>query len=209
MAKHDVTKNQNRIRIKLAAVKIIREEGMAKLTMRHLAKAADVSLATPYNLFGSKTEVLISLLDESQEGLIDELRETPKGSELERLFRGVDHMERVFSSDEKFFRDVYWGIMSSDQPSARFNAFEQIIGLCDSILANAVVNREVQANADAKALGKHLATQLFAILGMWGSGFFENTEAAQQIKRSWCASLLIHSTRKSKSMLLQHYARTV
>ena len=209
MAKHDDTKKQNRIRIKQAAVKIIREEGMAKLTMRHLAEAANVSLRTPYNLFGSKTELLISLLDESQEGLIDKLRQTQKGSELERLFHGIDYMREFFSSDENFFRDVYWGIMSSDQQSSRFNAFVQMIGLCDSILATATANKEIQVNTDSKALGKLLTTQLFAILGMWGSGFFENTEAAQHIKRSWCASLLIHSTRKSKSMLLQHYERTV
>ena len=172
MAKHDDTKKQNRIRIKQAAVKIIREEGMAKLTMRHLAEAANVSLRTPYNLFGSKTELLISLLDESQEGLIDKLRQTQKGSELERLFHGIDYMREFFSSDENFFRDVYWGIMSSDQQSSRFNAFVQMIGLCDSILATATANKEIQVNTDSKALGKLLTTQLFAILGMWGSGVF-------------------------------------
>ena len=182
---------------------------MAKLTMRHLAEAADVSLRTPYNLFGSKTEVLISLLDESQEGLIDKLIQTNEGLELERLFHGIDHMQEFFSSDETFFRDVYWGIMSSDQQSAPFESFEQIIALLGSIMANAAKSKELQTNADIKMLSKHLATQMFAILGKWGSGFFENTEAVQQIKRSWCAALLIHSTRKAKPMLLQHYEKNI
>ena len=205
MAKHTEIKSQNRVRIKKAAALIIQKEGIDKLSMRRLAKVANVSLRTPYNLFGSKTDVLISLLDEAQEGLIGKFDLSHNGFELERLFYGLDHVENLFSSNEEYFRDVYWGIMSSDQSAGRFNAFEQVIALCRSILANATSNGEIQNNEDTRGLSKHLATQLFATLGMWGSGFFNSIEATQHIRRSWCAALLVHSTKKSKPILLQNY----
>ena len=58
MAQREKAKEEKRARIREAAARIIRSEGIGKLTMRRLAEEAGVSLRTPYNLIGSKTDVL-------------------------------------------------------------------------------------------------------------------------------------------------------
>ena len=62
MTLHEQNKQRNRDRILAAAETILREEGPERLSMRYLAEYAGVSLRTPYNLFGSKTDILAELL---------------------------------------------------------------------------------------------------------------------------------------------------
>ena len=54
-------KLERRERILAAAQELIRATGSLGLSMRALALKAEVSLATPYNLFGSKGAVLHAL----------------------------------------------------------------------------------------------------------------------------------------------------
>jgi AcrR family transcriptional regulator len=52
-----------------AARRLIRATGGTDFPMRRLAEEAEVSLVTPYNLFGSKSGVLYALLSDSLERL--------------------------------------------------------------------------------------------------------------------------------------------
>ncbi len=196
-------KERNREAVKAAAARIIRREGMAALTMRHLADVAEVSLKTPYNLFGSKTDVLIALLEESSAGLIEALAGRKDRLVVEGLLAGLDRMRDFFAKDEAFYRDVYWGIMSAEPSETRTASYARVIELVQAAVAQAVANDELDAETDAAKLGKHIAVQLMAILGMWGSGYFGNDECAAHVKRAWCTSLLANATRKSKPALAQ------
>ncbi|MFX8339372.1 helix-turn-helix domain-containing protein, partial [Acinetobacter baumannii] len=62
--RRDTAKAERRSRIIKAARDLIRETGDAGLSMRALAAKAGVSLATPYNLFGSKRAVLVAVLED-------------------------------------------------------------------------------------------------------------------------------------------------
>ncbi len=201
MDPREESKRQNREKIKMAAERIIRQEGMEKLTMRHLAEEAEVSLRTPYNLFGSKTEILISLMDEVAWGFGDITGGSSSRPVLERLLQLIDRMERVYASDETFYRDIYWAIMSSDQPDSRIRNTERLIALSQAAIADAIAANELDEAVDAEDFGRHLMIQLLAVLGMWASGYFDNKDSARQIKLGWCASLLAHATRKSKPFL--------
>src|SRR5262249_32484158 len=68
---------ERRGRIPDAAAQLIRATGGTGLSMRTLAERAEVSLATPYNLFGSKGGVLMALQFSALEKLeqaMDDLR---------------------------------------------------------------------------------------------------------------------------------------
>src|SRR5271168_2287443 len=56
VGRREAGKRERRRRIIEAARALIRETGNAGLSMRALAARAGVSLATPYNLFGSKRD---------------------------------------------------------------------------------------------------------------------------------------------------------
>ncbi|MEM1195946.1 MAG: TetR/AcrR family transcriptional regulator [Pseudomonadota bacterium] len=191
----------NRAKIRAAAEAIIRKEGIEKLTMRRLADVAGVSLRTPYNLFGSKTEVLIALLDGAQ---FDPLQNSPareNQSALAALMGALDHAEAAFEEDEAYFRVVFREIMISDPLEAQATAIDGVLAIGQAFAVQALNARELKEGTDAKELGRHLGIQLTAILGMWATGFFSNKESMRQTRRGWAGVLLNHCTQTTRPMI--------
>ncbi|MEM6914298.1 MAG: TetR/AcrR family transcriptional regulator, partial [Pseudomonadota bacterium] len=116
----------NRQRIAHAAEQIIREHGVGGLTMRRLADAANVALKTPYNLYGSKTAVLIALLEAATAPLIADLDGEEGGSMLLKLIDILHKTGETFAADESYFRDIFWEVMTSDHPEPRPAPHERI-----------------------------------------------------------------------------------
>ena len=206
MARREEAKEFNRARIRAAAEEIIRSEGIEKLTMRRLAVRADVSLRTPYNLFGSKTDVLISLMEEAEFELAPLDDGNGQGSSLEQLIASLDRLEAFFDSDEEYFRGIYAGIMTSDHLEARETAVSRSVELYRNRLEQAADQGELLAETDIDWLGRHLSIQLLAVLGMWGSDYFSNRDSIAQIRQSWCATLLHHCSKEQRPALAAAYS---
>jgi AcrR family transcriptional regulator len=205
MSRREEAKAFNRARIRAAAEDIIRKEGMEKLTMRYLAERAGVSLRTPYNLFGSKTDVLIALIEEADFDLASLNGARNGGGVIEDLLSALDRLEGFFGSDEEYYRSIYEGIMTSDHPEARTTAVARNAGMCRARVRQAVASGELQAGTDADRVGRHLAIEMLAVLGMWGSGFLSNRESIAQVRRAWCAVLLNHCTGTTRPLLEAAY----
>ena len=200
MSRREEAKAENRDRILAAAAKIIRREGFERLTMRHLAESADVSLRTPYNLIGSKTQILLGLL----EGAGLEVRTTGRGtgsSPLGELFILLNKVETFFDADALFYRDIYGQLMASNEQEVKQGRVSQIAQTCLHLLREAVGRQELRKEADPETLGIFLANQLVAFLGMWGAGFFDHQACIAQVRGIWAASLLPYANSKSRSML--------
>jgi len=192
MAQREQAKEEKRARIRAAAARIIRTQGIEKLTMRRLAEQAGVSLRTPYNLIGSKTDVLIALIEEAGFDPTTALAVTDNSFVIGRLLAAVNQIEQFFDSDESFYREVYGGIMASDHPDIRESGIGRVVATCQLLMHQAAARGELHGDTNTEQLGRHLAIQLLAVLGMWGSGFFTNRESIQQVKRAWCGVLLQH-----------------
>ena len=188
MAQREKAKEEKRARIREAAARIIRSEGIGKLTMRRLAEEAGVSLRTPYNLIGSKTDVLIALIDEAGFDPTTSLAATGDTLVSERLLAALDQVEQFFDSDEGFYREVYGGIIASDHPDVRESRVERVIATCQKLMCQAAARGELTGSTNTERLGRHLAMELLAVLGMWGSGYFSNQESIQQVRRGWCGA---------------------
>src|SRR6185295_15437479 len=67
LGRREQAKAERRLRIINAARDLIRETGDTNLSMRTIAKRAKVSLATPYNLFGSKRAVVLAVLEDERD----------------------------------------------------------------------------------------------------------------------------------------------
>lgn len=205
MSRREEAKTLNRSRICGAAESIIRNEGLDKLTMRRLAVVAGVSLRTPYNLFGSKTDVLVALLDEAGFQLPQRSAGLNNGAAISDLFGVLDKIEAFFGSDEEYYRGIYAAIMTSDHPEVRSVSVDRGIASARMIIADAVSNGELRPRTDAKSLGRHLTITLVAVLGMWGSGFFSNRESMAQVRRAWLAVLYQHCSEASRASFAAAY----
>ncbi len=191
MSLREQNKAYNRRRILAAADTIIREEGIDKLSMRHLAKVAGVSLRTPYNLFGSKTEVLIGLLQAPVAALFGELGALPRGDGiLAQAFVMLDRVAAQVAADEAFFRGIYWQMMSTDQPDARRGAIDGVMRMTRPVLDLARDAGELETDVDIQTLNRHLTIVTLSLAGMWASGLFEFDELVEHIRQSWCNTLV-------------------
>ena len=101
-------KEERRQKILDAAEHLIRESGSTHFTMLDLAKQANISPTTPYNLFGSKGAVLYTLLNRALDDLIlgGEANEA-SGSPIEAAVHSMTRAADLFIGDPALFRPLY------------------------------------------------------------------------------------------------------
>jgi AcrR family transcriptional regulator len=106
LGRREAGKATRRRRIIHAARDLIRETGNAGLSMRALAARAEVSLATPYNLFGSKRAIVLAVLDDVRE-FQDRFANIKTTDPLERLFAALDMAVEFYVADPPFYRTLW------------------------------------------------------------------------------------------------------
>src|SRR5688572_10853690 len=121
--KREAGKAERRRKIIHAARDLIRETGNTGLSMRALAARAGVSLATPYNLFGSKRAILLSVLDDIR-AFFDRFSQQRSAEPMERLFTAVDICVEMYVADPAFNRAIWAALFdpSDDFRSQIFNS---------------------------------------------------------------------------------------
>lgn len=159
IGKREAGKAERRTRIIEAARDLIRETGNAGLSMRALAARAEVSLATPYNLFGSKRAIVLAVLEDVREfqERFASLRATDP---IERLFAAVDMALDFYKRDARFYKTLWAAVFDTDDEvradifNERRNTFWETL-LADAIKAGAL-SKEIDSGV--------LLTQLDLIL---------------------------------------------
>lgn len=120
--RREAGKAERRARIIQAARDLLRETGAADLSMRALALRAGVSQATPYNLFGSKRALLVSVLED-----IRDFGKFFAGSAglppLERILHAAALAVGYYERDPDFYRVLWKTILGSDAPDDRSAIF--------------------------------------------------------------------------------------
>ena len=118
LSRREAGKAERRRLIIQAARDLIRETGNAGLSMRGLAARAGVSLATPYNLFGSKRAIVVAVLQDVRQ--FQERFSTLQGADpLEKIFAALDIAIEFYLGDPSFYRTLW---------SALFDASDGVRG---------------------------------------------------------------------------------
>ena len=108
--KREEGKEVRRKRIVEAVRALIRETGDTGLSMRAIATRANVSLATPYNLFGSKRGVVMAVLEDARE--FQEKFSTLKDlSAVERIFKALSITLAYHVQDPDFYRTLWASLL--------------------------------------------------------------------------------------------------
>jgi AcrR family transcriptional regulator len=116
-----------------------------------------VSLATPYNLFGSKRAILLSVLDDIREYL-DRFSHLRSTDPLERLFGALDICVDFYVADPAFYRTVWAALFdpSDEFRSQIFNSkrFAFWEGLVRDVARAGVITPEVDVELLSRALDR-------------------------------------------------------
>src|ERR1700748_3679065 len=103
LGRREAGKAERRQRIIQAARQLVRETGNAGLSMRALAARAGVSLATPYNLFGSKRAIVLAVLEDVRE-YRERFAAARATDPIARLFTALDLALEYYMNDPRFYK---------------------------------------------------------------------------------------------------------
>ena len=107
MAISDERREARRRHLVEAAASLIRENGGDGFSMLQLAERAGVSPATPYNLLGSKSEVLRLIVAGEFASFVERLATLPAQSPLQRLLAAAQTVVHHYTADPAFYRGLY------------------------------------------------------------------------------------------------------
>jgi AcrR family transcriptional regulator len=148
LGRREAGKAERRQRIIHAARELIRETGNAGLSMRVLAARAGVSLATPYNLFGSKRAIVLAVLEDVRE-FHDRFSHLSVSDPLERILLAVDIQIEIYLADPAFYKTMWAAVFdtSDDLRATLWNAKRDAFwrGLVASAVEAGAIGREVSA----------------------------------------------------------------
>ncbi len=190
MSLRESNKDLNRQKILAAARELLREGGLEALSMRALARRARVSSRTPYNLFGSKTDVLVGLLDEPIQRFGQDLPPPTDKSLLLFALSMVGKVYELYEPEIDYYREIYWGLMSSGHPDVRLAGVNRAHQLTLPFVLQAIANGELAKNSNAQALSHHLVLTVVGLLGLWGSNLISGPELVDQIRRAMALNFL-------------------
>jgi AcrR family transcriptional regulator len=121
--RREAGKAERRARIVQAARDLLRESEGAEVSMRAIAARAGVSQATPYNLFGSKRAVLVSVLEDIRD-FGKSFASAANLGPFDRLLHAAALAVGYYERDPDFYR-VLWlnllGNQGGEDRSAIFN----------------------------------------------------------------------------------------
>lgn len=207
MGRREDNKAEKRARIIAAAKDIITREGIEHCTMRYLAEVADVSPRTAYNLFASKTDILIAILLEGFQPVLELGGADGDGLLVKHLLDQMESMPGDFGAEQEFFRSIHWAIMRSDDKPSKDQARQTLERLVARRVEELHQRGELQPDCDTEALTAHLAVLVPAILGMWADAQLSLEEALAHTRYSWVNSLIPHARGKALRYLREQQAQ--
>jgi AcrR family transcriptional regulator len=207
MGLREKRKLERRERILNAAQQLIRDTGSVGLSMRSLAREAEVSLATPYNLFGSKGAVLAELGLAVLKKLEREMDQLRSRDPIEDLLRIAELGANTYASDPRFYRTL----MRTLTASARGLHDDAVSGgsvrLWRRPVEAAIGAGLLRADADPEFVARDLVITFLGVLDLWVRGVFDGDSLRAHILYAFTLALLGVSTDASRPKLLRHYRR--
>lgn len=167
--RREAGKDERRRRIIQAAREMIRETGSTGLSMRALAARAGVSLATPYNLFGSRGAVILAVLQDVREFQARFARF--RGSDpLEQIFAAVDMAVEYYLADPPFYTTLWREVFaaSGEVRTAIYNP--QRAAFWQQMVDQACATGVIRADVDAALLLQQLDHQFRSVMLDWVAG---------------------------------------
>ncbi|MGA0599986.1 TetR/AcrR family transcriptional regulator [Caulobacter sp. KR2-114] len=174
MTRREEGKADRRRRITAAARDLIRETGDTGLSMRAIAARAEVSLSTPYNLFGSKRAIVLAVLDDIDDFQARFARMQGVDA-IERIFQAVSITIGYYAADPEFYKTLWTALLDSsgkDERTALLTPERKAFWM--ALVAEAVRAGALGAEVDVELMTRNLDLTFAATMLTW---VFEATGA--------------------------------
>ncbi|MCA8900390.1 MAG: TetR/AcrR family transcriptional regulator [Hyphomonas sp.] len=135
--------------------------------MTELASRAGVSPATPYNLIGTKADLLARLLDEEFTRFDRKLSRKARKPGLVGLWDAVDHMLEQYLADPDFYRALFIALFRPDTQTFRKLMSERAVSLWGGFIEDALKDEALDAMPSSRSIGDVFVFQMGSVVYHW------------------------------------------
>jgi AcrR family transcriptional regulator len=169
MSTREEGKTRRRKKIIQAARLLMQNSDEPGFSMRALAVKANVSIATPYNLFGSKEQILSSVLEDDLEQYCSELKRN-SADELQVFFDAVTLTTKLYASEGTFYRAILNTVYveGSDKYLASYRGPRHL--MWKNMVKQAVLAGYLIPEIEADAFAINLRHGFLAAILQWAKG---------------------------------------
>ncbi|MFO1254533.1 MAG: TetR/AcrR family transcriptional regulator [Sphingomonadaceae bacterium] len=166
-----------------AAHALVRETGGAGFSMLQLAKRAGVSPATPYNLLGSKGEVLRRVVQDEYASFAVRLEQLPQQSPLDRLLAAVDLIAVHYTAEPEFYRGLYAAMTGGEANPLRDVMSQEGQHLWGDMVGSAIEAGELAPLLGAEDLTGLLLRSVAGTVEAWLAESWDDARFAAEMRR--------------------------
>ena len=194
-------KERRRAQVLAAVEASIRESGDVSFSMKELAEKAEVSFATPFNLFGKKEDILAALLNTR---IVEQAQLTTERTHHESGFEALLHVASDscagYTSDAELFKPLLQAMRP--RPTERNRSMEmRATDIWKSALLVCADDKTIKKSTDIDALARRLHLGFRTIVSMWASEALNDEEFQEQALLHVIACLLTAVTPKGRGQI--------
>ncbi len=194
---------ERRARILQTAAQLIRDSGGTGLSMRTLADKAEVSLATPYNLFGSKGGVLMALQFGALEKLEQAMEDLRARDPIDQVLEVAELGARIYTGDPSFWlplMQAHWLARGAIHESP---LHPRIVALWHRSLQAGVQGGRLIPEANPEFVARLLVVCFYGVLVLWIQGNLDGEGFRTHVLYGFVLTLLGLATPPARSKLMK------
>lgn len=190
-----------------SAEDLIRNTGGTDFTMRNLAESAEVALATPYGLFGSKAAVLYGLLEDCLRKIDTQVERLVLPDAIEQMLAVPRISADLYGSDAVLYRPLLRFLMGSYEPEHHLALFGRAMKLWDSAIAWGVRSGSLLPRVRAEVLERQLLANFTGVLQFWIQGELDGPGFRNHVLFGTVLILIPHAAEDLQPGLLQRLSK--
>lgn len=167
-----------------AAGRLIRKNRSTDFTMPTLAKSADLSNATTYNIIGGKSTVLYHLLDSCVEDLLAVARQNhDRGIALDQVMRSADAAIDHFARDPDLYRPLMQHLLGANETANRPSFMSKALRYWRISLGQLNSDGACETSAKAEDLAQIIHTLFVGAMNSWIYGDLDSDGMRGVVRR--------------------------
>ncbi len=202
MGLREQQKATRRAQILRAARRLIRRGGADALSMRELAQAARLSHATPYNLFGSKADVLYGLMAQSLDDLDDAVRKLRQRDPIARIYAVIEVSCDQLIDDADYFLPLMKALRDSGDTTHPPRLAERCVANVRRTVESSIERGVIRDGVKPGLVARQIFLSYLSALHLWTNDQLDAAGFKAQTMYGLTMCLLAVCTEQARPKLL-------
>ena len=201
MSKREQNKSDKRGQIIKAARELMRIRSSTGFSMRQLADASGVSLATPYNLFGSKQGIISAVMDTDLDDFKDRLLSIDSNP-IDRIFNLVSVSSQLFAEQPNYYKTGALALNRETDKTLKSNFGLPRQALMKHLVQQAIQHEYISPRMNADSLSITLSMQFYSWIQLWANDQITLKELETRGHYTFAVTLAGAATEAAREALL-------